>query len=175
MNKVFQANNTTVPCRKKKKNWKSTHQNNEEPHSKQHIHEMSIIPPHPTPELPVLHTQGLQDFSLSPPSYVRFQTLNVHLFPQFIFSTSSSPRCSSMSILSVRGILFLLILAWPRFRMSSRTDFRFGCLCKNKTKHQILLTGRRYSGKSHPTCLRRGGKVTKMFRTVRRGAIISFD
>lgn len=52
----------------------------------------------------------------------------------FIFLSSSSPKCSSISILSVRGTFFLLTIAWPRFRISSRTDFRFGYLYKNRNQ-----------------------------------------
>lgn len=38
------------------------------------------------------------------------------------------PMCSSMKVLSVRGTLLVPILACPRFRMSSRTDFKLGNL-----------------------------------------------
>lgn len=38
------------------------------------------------------------------------------------------PMCSSIMVLSVRGNFFLPILACPRFRMSSRTDFKLGKL-----------------------------------------------
>lgn len=38
------------------------------------------------------------------------------------------PMCCSMKVLSVRGTVLLPILACPLFRISSRTDFRFGNL-----------------------------------------------
>lgn len=43
-------------------------------------------------------------------------------------SDAHSPRCSSITVLSVRGMTLFLTFACPRFKMSSRTDFRFGNL-----------------------------------------------
>lgn len=51
-----------------------------------------------------------------------------------------SPRCSSITVLSVRGTVLLLIFACPRFKMSSRTDFRFGNLHKAQRVHWPLRT-----------------------------------
>lgn len=86
--------------------------------------------------------QGLQSSTckscricLPPFPQVRMQTRHP-LFPliHFIFLSSFSPKCSSISMLSVRGTFFLLTIAWPRFRISSRTDFRLGYLYKNRNQ-----------------------------------------
>lgn len=81
MNKVFQANNTIVPCREFFFFFQNPTKQKARP--LQHMHKMpnGIIFPHTTPEWPVLHLQVLQVFSPFPPSEVRLQTLHIGLFP----------------------------------------------------------------------------------------------
>lgn len=55
--------------------------------------------------------------------------------------------CCSMKVLSVRGTFLLPTLVCPRFRMSSRTDFKLGNLLKtfkfikiqNLHQHKFIL------------------------------------
>lgn len=145
MNKVFKANNTTAPCRTKKKE--------EMPNC--------ITFPHNAPELPVLQFGKI----LSLPT-LSDQTVNSqHLTPSSIFSPTSLPKCCSISMLSVRGTLFFLILAWPRFRMSSRTDFRLGCLYRNK--NQTKRDTMQREAPSH-FLVQRWGTNQVMSRTMRK-------
>lgn len=67
--------------------------------------------------------------------------------------------CSSMKVLSVRATVFLPILVCPRFRISSRTDFKLGNLNMKRGKtlniyHSctaLVLTSRKSGTHPHAT------------------------